>query len=235
MVLNRLIKFALKCKPSKCSNFSDSVHYLGHVVTSNGIFPDLLKLDKIKEWLRPTSGIELASFLGFCNYYRDLVPDFARLSDPLNKKTRVENLEWTSELDSTFHQLKTQMLKIALIKLPDPEGEFVLETDASKVAVGAILEQNFSSAGGEFPVAFFSRALTTTERNNSAYELEMDAVVRAVERFRVYLLGKLFLLRTDHLALLNLVKRDLPPTTRVQSGSFDFRNTTSASNIRKAR
>ena len=216
LVLDRLAKAGLKCKPSKCSIFSDSVNYLGHVVTSNGIFPDPLKLDRIKEWPRPTSGIELASFLGFCNYYRDLVPDFARLSDALYKKTRVDTLEWTSELNSAFQQLKTQMLKSPLIKLPDPERDFVLETDASKVAVGAVLKQYFNSVGGEFPVAFYSRALTITERNYSAYELEMYAVVRAVERFRVYLLGKPFLLRTDHLALKNLLKRDLPPTTRVQ-------------------
>ena len=216
LVLDRLAKSGLKCKASKCSIFSDSVNYLGHVVSSNGIFPDPLKLDRIKEWPRPTSGIELASFLGFCNYYRDLVPDFARLSDALYKKTRKDPLEWTSELNSAFQQLKTQMLKLPLIKLPDPEHDFVLETDASKVAVGAVLKQFFDSVGGEFPVAFFSRALTLTERNYSAYELEMYAVVRAVERFRVYLLGKPFLLRTDHLALLNLLKRDLPPTTRIQ-------------------
>ena len=216
LVLDRLAKAGLKCKPSKCSIFSESVNYLGHVVSSKGIFPDPNKLDRIKEWPRPTSGLELASFLGFCNYYRDLVPDFAHLSDALYKKTRVASLEWTSDLDSAFQQLKTRMLDLPLIKLPDPSREFVLETDASKVAVGAVLKQNFDSVGGEFPVAFFSRALTITERNYSAYELEMYAVVRAVERFRVYLLGRPFLLRTDHLALVNLLKRDLPPTTRVQ-------------------
>ena len=108
------------------------------------------------------------------------------------------------------------MLQLPLIKLPDPDRSFVLETDASTVAVGAVLKQHFDSFGSEYPVAFFSRALTATERNYSAYELEMYAVVRAVERFRVYLLGRPFLLRTDHMALVNLLKRDLPPTTRVQ-------------------
>lgn len=65
-------------------------------------------------------------------------------------------------------------------------------------------------------MSFFSRALTTTERNYSFYELGMFAGVRAVEHFRVYLLGKMFLLRTDHAELVNLLNRDLPPTTRVQ-------------------
>ena len=67
LVLERLSKAGLKCKPSKCLIFTESVSYLGHVVTPNGIFPDPNKLDTIKQWPRPTTGVELASFLCFCN------------------------------------------------------------------------------------------------------------------------------------------------------------------------
>ena len=215
-VLERLINAGLKCKPSKCSISTDTIHYLGHVVSASGIQADPSKLDKIKQWSRPRTGVEMASFLGFCNYYRDLVPDFAHVSDGLYKVTRQEQLQWTSELEDAFQRLKSQMLELPLIKLPDPDRNFVLETDASKVAVGAVLKQYFDSINREYPVAFFSRALTSTERNYSAYELEMYAVVRAVERFRVYLLGRPFLLRTDHMALVNLLKRNLPPTSRVE-------------------
>ena len=79
-----------------------------------------------------------------------------------------------------------------------------------------MLKQVFADTKLEHPVGFFSRALTGSERNYSVYELEMYAVVRAVEYFRMFLLGKEFLLRSDHAALVNLLKRDLPPTTRVQ-------------------
>ena len=79
-----------------------------------------------------------------------------------------------------------------------------------------MLKQRFDDTGLEHPVGFFSRSLTCSERNYVAYELEMYAVVRAVEHFRMFILGKEFLLRTDHAALRNLLRRDLPPTTRVE-------------------
>jgi len=84
------------------------------------------------------------------------------------------------------------------------------------VAVGVVYKQKFADTGLKHPVAFFSRALNGSERNYRVYELEMYAVVRATEHFRIYLLGAQFHLRTDHAALVNLLKRDLPPTTRVQ-------------------
>ena len=82
--------------------------------------------------------------------------------------------------------------------------------------MGAVLKQRFHDTGLEHPVGFFSRALTGSERNYSAYEVELFAVVRAVEHFRMFLLCKEFLLRNDHAALRNLLRRDLPLTTRVE-------------------
>lgn len=108
------------------------------------------------------------------------------------------------------------MLKRPIVRLPDIHRDFILETDASTIAVGAVLKQMFNDTKLEHPVAFFSRSLTKTERNYCAYELEMFAVVRAVENFRVFLLGIIFLLRTDHMALVRLLNRDQPPTTRIE-------------------
>ena len=188
---------------------------MGHVVGPNGIEPEAIKLDRIRQWARPQTGIELASFLGLCNYYRALVPHFAHHTDPLYKLSRSAEIDWSPDLVDSLEQLKRCLLDRPIIQLPNPHLDFILETDASKIAVGAVLKQRFADTGLEHPVSFFSRALTTTERNYSSYELEMYAVVRAVECFRVYLLGKPFLLRTDHAALGNLLKRDIPPTTRI--------------------
>ena len=102
------------------------------------------------------------------------------------------------------------------MRLNDPERHFILETDGSCVAVGAVLKQRFDDTDLVHLVGFFSRAFTGSERNYSAYEVKLYAVVRAVEHFRMFLLGKEFLLRTDHAALRNLLRRDLPPTTRVE-------------------
>ena len=100
--------------------------------------------------------------------------------------------------------------------MPDPQRDFILETDGSRITLGVVLKQKFDDTGLEHSVGFFSRSLTGSERNYVAYELEMYAVGRAVEHVRMFLLGKEFLLRTDYSALRNLLRRDLPPTTRVE-------------------
>ena len=102
------------------------------------------------------------------------------------------------------------------MRLPDPERPFILETYGSRVAVGAVLKQSMDDTGLEHSVGFFSRVLTVSERNYAAYEVELYAVVRAVEHFKMFLLGKECLLRTDHAALRTLLRRDLPRTTRVK-------------------
>ena len=79
-VLKLLVKAGLKCKASKCSLFTQTINYLGRVVSKNDINPDPAKLDKIRQWPKPEKGIGLASFLGLCNYYRDLIPAFAHIS-----------------------------------------------------------------------------------------------------------------------------------------------------------
>jgi len=158
----------------------------------------------------------MASFLGLCNYYRILVPLFADLIHSLYEVSRQKQIEWTEEMIDAFEKVKERMLTRPIVRLPNPQEPFILETDASTVAVGAVLKQLFEDIKLEHPVGFFSRALTGSERNYSVYELEMYAIVRSVEWFRIYLLGREFLLRTDHRALVNLFQRDLPLTTRLQ-------------------
>ena len=97
-VLKLLRKAGLKCKATKCSHFTQCVHYLGRVVSMDGIYPDPSKLEKIKEWPKPKKGKGLASFLGLCNYNRDVIPSFAHLSDSLYKVSRSDYIDWTPEL-----------------------------------------------------------------------------------------------------------------------------------------
>lgn len=102
-----------------------------------------------------------------------------------------------------------------IIPLINLELDFFLKTDASFVRVGAVLKQYFGETKLEHPLSFFRRALTSTERYYSVYDLEMFAVVRTVEHFRVYLFSLELLLRLDHATLDNLLKRNLLLTKRV--------------------
>ena len=142
------------------------------------------------------------------------------MSNSLYKVSRSSIVEWTPELNLSFDKLKQQLLEPRIVRMPDPQRDFILETNVSRIALGAVLKQKFDDTGHEHPVGFFSRSLSCSERNYVAYELEMYAMVRAVEHFRMFLFGKEFLLRTDHSALRNLLRKDLPQTTRVERWIF---------------
>ena len=154
------MKATLKCKALKCLLFTQNINYLGRVVSKDGINPDPAKLDKIRKWPKPEQGIGLASFLGLYNYYRDLIPAFAHISDAVYKVSRADEISWTEALESKFEELKQQLFQPRIVRLPDPDRHFILETDGSRVAVGAVLKQRFDDTGLEHPVSFFSRALT---------------------------------------------------------------------------
>ena len=145
-----------------------------------------------------------------------MISSFTHIIDALYKVSRAYKIPWTETLESIFEELKLQLLQPRIVRLPDPKRHFILETDGSRVAVGSVLKQRFKDTGLEHPVGFFSRALPGSERNYAAYEVELYAVVRAVEYVRMFLLGKEVVLRTDHVALRNLLLRDLPPTSRVE-------------------
>ena len=162
------------------------------MVSREGLKAELVKVDKIRQWPRFKTGTGLASFLGLSNYYRTLVPSFAHVSDSFYNTSMMKVIDWTADVIAKFEELKTLMLSAPVVRLPDVEKDFIVKTDGSKVTVGAVLNQRFDDTGLEHPVGFFSRALSGLERNYAAYELEMYAVVRAVEHFRMFFLGKEF-------------------------------------------
>ncbi len=99
-VLKLLVKAGPNCKASKCSLFTQTFNKLDRVVSKDGINPDPANLDKICQWPKPAKGIGLASFLWLCNYYRDLIPAFAHISDALYKVSRADEVPWTENLES---------------------------------------------------------------------------------------------------------------------------------------
>ena len=105
----------------------------------------------------------------------------------------------TPELSDAFVKLKSDLCDSVALKLPKPEKPFVLETDASSVAVGAVLKQMHGDE--EVSTLFYSLALNSAQGNYSTYERELLAVLKACDAFRVLLLGRHFPFRTDDKAL----------------------------------
>lgn len=204
-VFMRFREFNLKLKPRKCSLFQQEVAFLGRVVSAKGIAMDPSKVDKVVAWPQPKNVTELQSFLGFVNYHREHVRDFSAKASPLYELTKkgVEYL-WTEEHSNSFELLKGAVVSAPVLGYPLPEGQFVLDTDASEFAIGAELSQ--VQDGKLRVIAYGSYALAPAQRNYCVTRKELLAVVRFTRHFRHYLLGRPFLIRTDHGSLTWLMR-----------------------------
>ena len=208
-VLQRLQKAGLKLKPQKCELLQEEVRYLGHIVSADGIATDPEKIAAIKNWPTPQNLKQLQAFLGTAGYYRQYLPEFATVAKPLHQLTsKGAEWIWDSEAQAAFEELRQRLTAAPILGYPDPRLEYILDTDASDVGVGAVLSQ--IQQGQERVIAYFSKTLSPAERNYCVTRRELLAVVKAVKHFRPYLYGQRFKLRTDHASLMWLCRRQEP-------------------------
>jgi len=198
LVLQTLREHQLYAKFSKCDFFKEEIQYLGHVITKEGIAVDPEKIRTIMEWPIPKDVADIRSFMGLAGYYRRFVEGFSRVAHPitsLQKKGKV--FKWTPECQQSFEHLKHLLTTAPILCIADPNKDYVVCTDASKEGVGGVLMQE-----GRV-IAYESRKLKEHEQKYSAYDLELAAVIHALKMWRHYLLGRKFLLLTDHHSLTN--------------------------------
>ena len=199
-VFKRLAQAGLKLHPNKCQFLQHKVHFLGHIISAEGITPDPSKSVKVEHWPVPTSVKETQQFLGLASYYRRFVKDFAAIAAPLHKLTeKTASFRWTCECQQAFLNLKRRLVSAPILALPDWSKPFLLDTDASDTGIGAVLSQ--IDGEKEHVIAYASRILTKAERNYCVTKRELLAVVTFLQHFRPYLLKGPFTLRTDHGAL----------------------------------
>jgi len=166
-VFTRLHDHGLKAKPSKCVFFKSPIEFLGHLVSAEGIEPQRDKVEKIENWLVPHCLREVRAFVGLASYYRRFIKHFATLGKPLISlmKEKFKPLVWTDEAQAAFKKLKQALLDIVTLSYPIPRLPCILDTNASDVAVGAVLSQKID--GVEKPIAFYSAVLNRTQRDKS--------------------------------------------------------------------
>jgi hypothetical protein len=196
-VLDKLRQYNLKIEPDKCEFLKTELNYLGHVVTGEGVKPDPHKVQAIKEFPIPKTKTDVKSFLGLAGYYRKFIPQFSKIAKPLNDLQKKDQAwKWGPEQIESFRKLKTALIQEPVLQYPDFTRPFVLTTDASGFAVGAILSQGL--IGQDKPISYASRTLNPAEQNYSTIEKELTAIVWACKHFRPYLLGRTFTIVTDH-------------------------------------
>jgi len=188
-VLKRLRDKDLFLKPEKCIFNAKEVKYLGFIVKPNKISMDPTKLVGIKDWIPPKTVKGIRSFLGFGNFYRRFINRYAEITKPLNELTKKTKIfKWSQECQMAFENLKEKFLKEPILIIPDPSKQFFVESDASKWATGAVLQQ-LDNNGDLKPCSYISHSLTTTERNYDIYDRELLGIIRALQTWRHFLEG----------------------------------------------
>jgi len=218
-------KTNLKLHPDKCTFFNNEVNFLGHKCTDKGILPDEAKFEKIKSYPRPATADEARRFVAFMNYYRRFIKDFAHHAIHITRLTRKNTpFIWTENCEKAFNYLRDALLSPKILKYPDFDKQFCITTDASKLACGAVLSQDYN--GIQLPIAFASRSFTKGESNKSVIEQELAAIHWGINFFKPYVYGTKFLVKSDHKPLTYLfsMKNASPKLTRMRLDleEFDF-------------
>ena len=214
-VMERMAEHRLILKGSKLNLFKSQVDFLGYTLSGDGLRPQQHKVDVVREWPLPKTVAEVRGFIGLCSFYRKFVWDFADIAAPLNDMLKKEagvpaEQDWTPAQLGAFESLKRALTEAPVLALPnttaakDGSMPFLVQTDASGIAMGAVLMQD--QGEGWQPIAFASRTFTDAERNYHTAERELRALVWATcEQFRPYVLGTPYLLQGDHRALATLM------------------------------
>ncbi|KAL0173222.1 hypothetical protein M9458_033533, partial [Cirrhinus mrigala] len=176
--------------------------FLGYQVSHQGVKMDSSKIQAVTEWPQPSTIKELQRFLGFANFYRRFICNYSTIAAPLTSllKNKPKKLCWTEDADRAFNTLKASFTSAPILKHPNPELPFVVEVDASDCGIGAILSQRHGQPGKLHPCAFYSRKLTSDERNYDVGNKELLSMKAAIEEWRHWLEGAKhpFQVITDH-------------------------------------
>ena len=202
-ILTRIGEAGLTVKVDKCQFGMKQCVYLGHVVGNGMIQPEVSKVEAVQSFARLETKTQVRGFLGLTGYYRRFIPDYATVAAPLTDLTRKSApniVQWSEACNNAFKELKDRLCRSPILSSPDFLRPFILQTDASDRGAGAVLSQ-IGEDGEEHPVGYYSRKFQPREERYSTVEKECLAIKLAISAFRVYLLGRKFMIQTDHRSL----------------------------------
>ncbi|CAL9222852.1 unnamed protein product [Arabidopsis halleri] len=201
IVLKLLFQHHFYPNYKKCSFGNTEFSYLGYIISVQGVAADPEKITAMKDWPVPKSLTELRGFLGLTGYYE-------QIARPLTDLLKKNSFCWITTATDAFQALKEVVITVPILVLPDFNQEFTIETNASGAGIGAVMSQ------GKKPITFLSQAFSSTGRVKSLYERELLAIVKAVSKWKHYVAGKEFVIKTDQKSLGHLL--DQKAVLRVQ-------------------
>ena len=223
-VFERFEKFNILLNPNKIQLGLSEVEYCGRTLNEEGMSFSKKKRDKVFDFDKPETQSQLKSFLGLTNYFRNHVPMYSVIAQPLeqlthgyDKRNKRKKVKWTEELNRSFYELQTAVANCPQLYFHDEKSgdEIILETDASDYGIGAYLFQVRYVDGirWEYPISFISKSLNETERKWATIEKEAFAIFYAFQKFEHLIRDIHFVLRTDHE---NLTYINVNPKQKVQ-------------------
>ena len=204
-VFGRFRHACIKLNYEKCF-IQARTEYLGHTITQDGIEPSKDKVKALLDTPKPTSIKAVRSLLGFASYYRRYFPNFAMTCEPLINLTRKNvKFDWNDECDKAFETIKNALLNPPILAFPDPNKRFILYTDASDKAIGAVLKQEYGNI--EKTVHYLSHSLSRTQQRWPIIEKECFAIIHSIDKLNHILADTPipFIIRTDHKPLESLL------------------------------
>jgi hypothetical protein len=199
--------------------------YLGHIISETGIRPDPKKIQAVVNFPPPKNVKGIKSFLGLSGYYRKFINSYSAIAKPITNLLKKEvPFNWDNACEEAFNKLKNSLVNEPVLQYPDFNRPFILTSDASGKALGAILSQG--KVGSDLPIAYASRTLNKSESNYSTTELECLAIIFGVKQFRPYLYGRKFIIVSDHRPLTWLFNLKDPLSKlarwRIQLEEYDY-------------
>lgn len=206
-VLVTFKRYGLELNYKKCQFFKTEIEYLGYMVSPEGITLSKRQINAIENFPQPRNMLEVQRFLGLANYFRKFVKNYSLIARPLHHLLKKDALfDFNENCKRAFVSLKKALTSFPVLQLYNPLAPTELHRDASAQGLAAILLQKQSSNKWA-PVAYFSQTTNKAETNYHNFELEMLAMVRAIERFHIYLYSLEFTIVTDCNALTHAVNK----------------------------
>ena len=226
-LFERLAQYGLKINREKCSLGVEELDFLGHHITKEGFHPLEDRVKVIRQHPLPKTVKELRRFLGHFNFYRKFVPHVAETLIPLHKllcnvTSSNQVLSWTGDALNSFEKCKNKLTSSALLAYPIMHGKLHLVCDASEKAIGSCLNQFDPETQTWRPLAYYSKALSSSQRRYSTYDRELLALFLSVRHFCDLLLGRDVTLVTDHKPLTFAMEKVSPTMSPRQIRQLNY-------------
>jgi hypothetical protein len=165
----------LYAKFSKCDFYQRKIQYLGHIISDQGILVDPEKIKAIMNWPTPKNVIDVRSFMGLTGYYKRFIEGFSKIGHPITSlQKKGVKFVWSTKCEEIFQQLKHLLTNAPVLNIVDPTKDFTVCTNACKEGLGGVLMQD------NHVVSYESRKLKEHERNYVTHDLELAAIIHAL-------------------------------------------------------